>query len=100
MLAKPTAERTAPISMAARGERMPFSRSLPAGKATPAWKNAQIDSSQNVSPMLQWCASRMDFAAAPYPYSYTLTAIMAIHGSQIIQARDLPRSSRSVSPMR
>ena len=65
MLKKPTADRTAPASMAALAETIPFSRSLPAGKATPAWKKAQMESNQNVWDMLQPCASRRVSSAEP-----------------------------------
>ena len=65
MLTKPTADRIAPANIAVLAETMSFSRSFPAGNATSAWKKAQMDSSQNVSDMVQWCASRSDFAAAP-----------------------------------
>ena len=60
MLTKPTADRTAPASIAALAETMPFSRSFPAGNAMSAWKKAQMESSQNVSDMVQPCASRRD----------------------------------------
>ena len=65
MLEKPTADRTAPASMAALAETIPFSRSFPAGKATPAWKKAQMESNQNVWDMLQPCASRRVSSAEP-----------------------------------
>ena len=65
MLTKPIADRTAPANIAALAETMPFSRSFPAGKATPAWKKAQMESSQNVWDILQPCASRRASSAAP-----------------------------------
>ena len=100
MLKKPTPDSAAPASIAARADTIPFSRSHPAGNPTEAWNIAHTDSSQNVCDWLQPCACSRASSAAPKPNSNTLTAIVAIQGSQTIEARDLPRMSRSVSPTR
>lgn len=100
MLKKPMPESTAPASMAVRADTIPFSRSQPVGKPTAAWNIAHTDSSQNVCDRLQPCACSRVPSAAPKPNSNTLTAMVAIQGSQTIEARDLPRMSRSVSPTR
>ncbi len=93
-------QHTAPASIAERAVTMPFSRSLPAGNATPAWNTAHRLASQNASFSVQpWTFSRVS-AAAPQPYSKTLTAIIASHGSHTIQARERPMMSCGVSPMR
>jgi hypothetical protein len=56
--------------------------------------------SQNASDSVQPYFSSRVPSTAPQPYSNTLTAIMAIHGSQTIQLRERPMMSCGVSPMR
>ena len=66
---------------------MPFSRSQPAGKATPAWKNTQTLRIQKVLLLVQPCAVESVSSADPYAYSKTLMAIMATHGSTTMSVR-------------
>lgn len=66
--------------MALRAVRTPFSRSQPAGKAIPAWKNTQTLRIQKVLLCVQPCAWDRVSSAEPYAYSKTLIAIIAIHG--------------------
>src|ERR1700750_827033 len=85
---KPTPVQTAAVSIAVRTDSAPVSRSRPAGKATAGWNTARRVTIQNAWLVLQllWSLSVSD--AAPKPYSNTLIASMAIHGSQIIQERE------------
>ncbi len=76
----PTRHRPDPAYIARRAVRMPFSRSQPAGKAMPAWKNTQTLRIQKVLDWVQPCACERVSSAEPYAYSKTLIAIMAIHG--------------------
>ena len=89
-----------PVNIARRAVRMPRSRSQPAGKATPAWKNTQTLRIQKVLLCVQPCALDSVSSAEPYAYSKTLIAIMAIHGRYTMMSREWPRMSRSVSPIR
>jgi hypothetical protein len=89
---------TAPVSIAAFAETIPFSRSRPAGNAIPAWNTAQMLTSQNVWVSVQPCWCSRVFSAAPKPYSNTLTPIMASQGIHIIQDLDLPISCSGDCP--
>src|SRR3954447_15347225 len=91
---------TAAVSIAVRAETLPLPRSRPAGKATPAWNTAQMLTSQKASVSDHPCTSSRVDSAAPYPYSNTLTPIMASQGSQTIHRRDRPISCSGDSPMR
>ncbi|CAM2973498.1 hypothetical protein STAL104432_09765 [Streptomyces albus] len=66
--------------IALRAVSRPRSRSQPAGKATPAWKNTQTLRIQKVSLRLQWCAWESVSSAEPKAYSDTLIAIIASQG--------------------
>ncbi len=55
----------APRYMARRAVRMPRSRSHPAGKAMPAWKNTQTLRIQNVLLWVQPCAFDKVSSAEP-----------------------------------
>ena len=90
----------APIIIADRADNLPLSRSRPAGKATAAWKSTQTPSSQKMWAPCQPCASESVSSAEVNAYSDELMAIIAIHGSHTIHARDRPMMSRSVSPIR
>lgn len=54
-----------PRNIAARAVRIPFSRSHPAGKAIPAWKNTQTLRIQKVLLWVQPCASESVSSAEP-----------------------------------
>ncbi len=90
----------AAVSIAAFADTIPFSRSLPAGKATPAWNTTQTLASQKTSPSDQPYFFSSVPTTAPQPYSKTLTANMAAHGSQTIQVLERPIRSCGVSPTR
>jgi hypothetical protein len=79
---------------------VPFSRILPAGNATPAWKKIHTPSSQKMWAPCQLCASDRVSSAEVKAYSDELIAIIATQGSHTIQPRDRPMMSRSVSPTR
>lgn len=99
-LRKPARDSTDPQSIAARLVSRPFSRSLPAGKATAAWKKTQTLSTQKVSVCVQWCAAERVVSAAPKAYSNMLIPSIATQGSSTMVHRGWPSNCRSVSPMR
>src|SRR5690242_20021208 len=90
----------APSNIAERADSLPLSRIWPTGNATAAWNITHTPSNQKMWAPCQPCASDSVSSADVNAYSEELMAIIEIHGSHTIQARDRPRMSRSVSPTR